>query len=29
MENARFTHKEKLAPEEFEAIATKIASYLD
>ncbi len=29
MENARFTHKEKLTPEEFEAIATKIASYLD
>ena len=29
MENARFTHKEKLTPEEFEAIATKITSYLD
>lgn len=29
MENARFTHKEKLSPEEFEAIATKIASYVD
>ena len=29
MENARFTHKEKLSPEEFESIATKIASYLD
>lgn len=29
MENARFTQKEKLSPEEFEAIAIKIASYLD
>ena len=29
MENARFTHKEKLTPEEFEAIAAKIASFLD
>ncbi len=29
MENARFTHKEKLSPQEFEGIATKIASYLD
>jgi histidine triad (HIT) family protein len=29
MENARFTHKEKLSPEEFEAIAAKIKSYLD
>ncbi len=29
MENARFTNKEKLSPEEFEGIATKIASYLD
>lgn len=28
MENARFTHKEKLTSEEFEAIAKKIASYL-
>jgi len=28
MENARFTHKEKLSPEEFEEIATKISSYL-
>lgn len=28
MENARFTHKEKLEPEEFKAIANKIASYL-
>lgn len=28
MENARFTHKEKLTPSEFEAIANKIASYL-
>jgi histidine triad (HIT) family protein len=26
MENARFIHKEKLKPEEFEAIAAKIAS---
>jgi len=26
MENARFTHKEKLEPEEFEAIAKNIAS---
>ncbi len=26
MENARFTHKEKLAPEEFEALAKKIRS---
>jgi histidine triad (HIT) family protein len=26
MENARFTHKEKLQPEEFEAIASAIAS---
>jgi len=26
MENARFTHKEKLTPEEFKTIATKIAS---
>jgi histidine triad (HIT) family protein len=26
MENARFTHKEKLSPEEFEVIANKIAS---
>jgi histidine triad (HIT) family protein len=26
MENARFTHKEKLMPEEFQAIAAKIAS---
>ena len=29
MENARFTHKEKLSPEEFEAVAIKISSYLD
>jgi len=29
MENARFTNKEKLSPEEFEGIAAKIASYLD
>jgi len=29
MENARFTQKEKLSPEEFQAIAIKIASYLD
>jgi histidine triad (HIT) family protein len=29
MEDARFTHKEKLSPEEFEALAIKIASYLD
>lgn len=29
MENARFTHKEKLTPEEFEVMATKIASLLD
>lgn len=29
MENARFTHKEKLTPEEFEATAAKIASFLD
>lgn len=29
MESARFTHKEKLTSEEFEAVATKIASYLD
>jgi histidine triad (HIT) family protein len=29
MENARFTHKEKLTIEEFEAIALKIASHLD
>jgi len=29
MENVRFTHKEKLEPEEFEAIASKITSYLD
>ncbi|WP_431110767.1 HIT family protein [Winogradskyella poriferorum] len=28
MENARFTHKEKLTSEEFEAIAQKIASHL-
>ncbi|MFC0603183.1 HIT family protein [Winogradskyella pulchriflava] len=28
MENARFTYKEKLEPEEFKAIANKIASYL-
>lgn len=28
MENARFTHKEKLTSEEFETIANKIASYL-
>ncbi|MBV7268889.1 HIT family protein [Winogradskyella luteola] len=28
MENARFTHKEKLSPSEFETIAKKIASYL-
>ncbi|EDP71107.1 HIT family protein [Flavobacteriales bacterium ALC-1] len=27
MENARFTHKEKLEPEEFEALAYKIASH--
>jgi histidine triad (HIT) family protein len=26
MENARFTHKEKLTPEEFEVIANKIVS---
>ena len=26
MENARFTHKEKLEPEEFEMLASKIAS---
>ena len=26
MENARFTHKEKLTPEEFKVIATKIVS---
>ncbi|MFP4844841.1 HIT family protein [Winogradskyella sp. PE311] len=29
MENARFTHKEKLKPEEFEAIASKIGSFLN
>jgi histidine triad (HIT) family protein len=29
MENARFTHKEKLSPKEFEAVAIKISSYLD
>ncbi len=29
MDDARFTHKEKVTPQEFEAIATKIASYLD
>lgn len=28
MENARFTHKEKLTSEEFEVIAQKIASHL-
>lgn len=28
MENARFTHKEILSPEEFEATAKKIASFL-
>ena len=28
MENARFTHKEKLTSDEFEAIAKRIASYL-
>ncbi|MAB48250.1 MAG: HIT family protein [Flavobacteriaceae bacterium] len=28
MENARFTHKEKLTSKEFEAIAQKIASHL-
>ncbi|WP_299114674.1 HIT family protein [uncultured Winogradskyella sp.] len=28
MENARFTHKEKLNPDEFETIAKKIASFL-
>ncbi|MBO6881239.1 MULTISPECIES: HIT family protein [Winogradskyella] len=28
MENARFTHKEKLTSEEFETIANKIASFL-
>ena len=28
MENARFTHKEKLTSEEFEATAQKIASYI-
>ena len=28
MENARFTHKEKLTPEEFESIAKQIASHL-
>lgn len=27
MENARFTHKEKLEPEEFETLAHKIASH--
>ena len=26
MENARFTHKEKLTPEEFDVIANKIVS---
>ncbi len=29
MENARFTHKEKVSPEEFEAIAKKIASHFN
>ncbi|NNE31625.1 MAG: HIT family protein [Winogradskyella sp.] len=29
MENARFTHKEKLSPAEFEAMATKIASHFN
>tara|TARA_R100001369_G_scaffold81939_1_gene113332 strand:- start:545 stop:937 length:393 start_codon:yes stop_codon:yes gene_type:complete len=29
MEDARFMHKEKVTPQEFVAIATKIASYLD
>ncbi|BAO75874.1 HIT family protein [Winogradskyella sp. PG-2] len=29
MENARFTYKEKLNPEEFISIANKISSYLD
>ena len=29
MDDARFTHKEKLSPEEFMTIAAKIASYLD
>ncbi|WP_296384508.1 HIT family protein [Winogradskyella sp.] len=29
MEDARFTKKQKLTPEEFKAIATMIASYLD
>jgi hypothetical protein len=27
MENARFTHKEQLAPEEFKALAAKIAEH--
>jgi histidine triad (HIT) family protein len=29
MEDARFMHKEKVTPQEFVAIANKIASYLD
>lgn len=29
MDNARFTHKEQLSPEEFEAIAKKIASHFE
>ncbi len=29
MDDARFTNKQKLTPEEFEAIAAKIASFLD